>query len=39
MLLCAQDFPDRHILEPWKAPASVQQQAGCVIGKDCEIPF
>lgn len=27
-------FPAAYIFEPWKAPLSVQQAAGCVIGKD-----
>ncbi|EFX85418.1 DNA photolyase 1 [Daphnia pulex] len=27
-------FPTEYIYEPWKAPLSVQQTAGCIIGKD-----
>jgi cryptochrome len=27
-------LPDKYIYEPWSAPASVQQQCGCVIGRD-----
>ena len=27
-------FPAKYIYEPWEAPLSVQQAAGCVIGKD-----
>ncbi|XP_057372657.1 cryptochrome-2-like isoform X1 [Daphnia carinata] len=27
-------FPSEYIYEPWKAPLSVQQKAGCIIGKD-----
>lgn len=29
-----QDFPSKYIYEPWTAPLSVQQKAGCIIGKD-----
>jgi cryptochrome len=29
-----QDMPAKYIYEPWTAPLSVQQAAGCVIGKD-----
>jgi hypothetical protein len=25
-------YPPQYIYEPWKAPASVQQAAGCIIG-------
>ena len=27
-------FPEKYIYEPWTAPLSVQQAAGCIIGKD-----
>uniref|UniRef100_A0A8C7Y9A8 Cryptochrome circadian regulator 5 n=1 Tax=Oryzias sinensis TaxID=183150 RepID=A0A8C7Y9A8_9TELE len=27
-------FPPQYIYEPWKAPRSVQQAAGCIVGKD-----
>lgn len=27
-------YPAKFIFEPWKAPLSVQQDCGCVIGKD-----
>jgi len=27
-------LPDKYLLEPWKAPLSVQKEAGCVVGKD-----
>ncbi|KAL8572787.1 hypothetical protein ACOMHN_024963 [Nucella lapillus] len=27
-------FPSQYIYEPWKAPTSMQQAAGCVIGRD-----
>lgn len=29
-----QDMPAKYIYEPWTAPLSVQQAAGCIIGKD-----
>ena len=29
------DMPKEFIYEPWKAPKSVQEKVGCVIGKDC----
>lgn len=32
-------FPAEYIYEPWKAPRSVQQAAGCIIGKDYPQPI
>lgn len=32
-------FPAQYIYEPWKAPRSVQQAAGCIIGKDYPHPI
>ncbi|KAL7687031.1 putative rossmann-like alpha/beta/alpha sandwich, DNA photolyase class 1, 8-HDF type [Plasmopara halstedii] len=32
-------FPAKYIYEPWKAPKSIQQDAGCVIGKDYPTPI
>ncbi|XP_046893307.1 cryptochrome circadian regulator 5 isoform X2 [Hypomesus transpacificus] len=32
-------FPAQYIYEPWKAPQSVQQQAGCIVGKDYPRPI
>lgn len=32
-------YPAEYIYEPWKAPKSVQQAAGCVIGKDYPSPI
>lgn len=32
-------FPAQYIYEPWKAPRSVQQAAGCIIGKDYPQPL
>ncbi|KAM7138058.1 cryptochrome-1-like isoform 2-T3 [Macrochelys suwanniensis] len=32
-------FPAEHIYEPWRAPRSVQEQAGCVIGRDYPKPI
>lgn len=32
-------FPPQYIYEPWKAPRSVQQAAGCIIGKDYPKPI
>lgn len=32
-------FPAQYIYEPWKAPRSVQQAAGCIIGKDYPQPI
>jgi len=29
-----QDMPAKYIYEPWTAPLSVQQAAGCIVGKD-----
>lgn len=34
-----QDMPAKYIYEPWTAPLSVQQAAGCVIGKDYPRPI
>lgn len=33
------NFPTSHIYEPWKAPLSVQQKAGVIIGKDYPHPI
>lgn len=33
------DFPSKYIYEPWTAPLSVQQKAGCIIGKDYPRPI
>ncbi|XP_074833267.1 cryptochrome-1-like isoform X2 [Carettochelys insculpta] len=32
-------FPAEYIYEPWKAPRRVQEQAGCVIGRDYPKPI
>ncbi|MBN3318031.1 CRY2 protein, partial [Atractosteus spatula] len=32
-------FPSAYIYEPWKAPRSVQEQAGCIVGKDYPRPI
>uniref|UniRef100_A0A3B3VPN8 Cryptochrome circadian regulator 5 n=2 Tax=Poecilia latipinna TaxID=48699 RepID=A0A3B3VPN8_9TELE len=32
-------FPPEYIYEPWKAPRSVQQAAGCIVGKDYPHPI
>ncbi|XP_040011325.1 cryptochrome circadian regulator 5 [Xiphias gladius] len=32
-------FPAEYIYEPWKAPRSVQQAAGCIVGKDYPRPI
>jgi cryptochrome len=32
-------LPDEFIYEPWKAPLSVQQRAGCVVGRDYPAPI
>jgi len=32
------DFPAKYIYEPWTAPLSVQQSAGCIVGKDYPNP-
>lgn len=34
-----QDMPAKYIYEPWTAPTAVQQQAGCIIGKDYPAPI
>ncbi|XP_029353429.1 cryptochrome circadian regulator 5 [Echeneis naucrates] len=31
-------FPEQYIYEPWKAPRSIQQAAGCIVGKDYPHP-
>ena len=38
MPLLAQ-FPDEYIYNPWEAPKSVQEAAGCIIGKDYPKPI
>ena len=32
-------MPAEFIYEPWKAPESVQREAGCVIGVDYPVPI
>ncbi|XP_068096418.1 cryptochrome-1-like [Hyperolius riggenbachi] len=32
-------FPAEYIYEPWKAPRTVQERAGCIIGKDYPKPI
>ncbi|XP_019364513.1 PREDICTED: cryptochrome-2-like isoform X1 [Gavialis gangeticus] len=32
-------FPAEYIYEPWKAPRSMQEQAGCIIGRDYPRPI
>ncbi|GIY62846.1 cryptochrome-1 [Caerostris darwini] len=32
-------FPPEYIYEPWKAPKKLQEQLGCVIGKDYPFPI
>ncbi|KAJ7996862.1 hypothetical protein DPEC_G00222920 [Dallia pectoralis] len=32
-------FPAQYIYEPWKAPRSVQEAAGCIVGKDYPRPI
>ena len=33
------DVPDEFIHEPWKMPVDLQQEAGCIIGKDYPVPI
>ena len=33
------NFPIEHLFEPWKAPINVQEEAGCIIGKDYPEPI
>ena len=33
------NFPDKYIYEPWTAPKSVQEAAGCIVGKDYPKPM
>ncbi len=32
-------FPAEYIYEPWKAPRSIQETAGCIVGKDYPCPI
>lgn len=32
-------MPSRYIFEPWTAPRAVQEQAGCIIGRDYPLPM
>ncbi|XP_063799756.1 cryptochrome-1-like [Pseudophryne corroboree] len=32
-------FPAEYIYEPWKAPRSLQERAGCIVGKDYPKPI
>lgn len=38
-IVVLQDYPPKYIWEPWKAPKEVQEQAGCIIGKDYPAPI
>jgi deoxyribodipyrimidine photo-lyase len=31
--------PDKYLREPWKMPAEVQHDCGCVIGRDYPAPI
>jgi len=33
------NYPNKFIYEPWKAPITVQEKAGCVIGRDYPAPI
>jgi len=33
------NYPDQYIYAPWEAPRSVQEEAGCIIGKDYPKPI
>jgi len=33
------ELPDEHLAAPWRAPAAVQEAAGCVIGRDYPEPL
>ena len=33
------DLPTEYVFEPWKAPESVQEAAGCLVGKDYPLPL
>jgi deoxyribodipyrimidine photo-lyase len=33
------DVPDEHLAEPWEMPSEVQEEAGCVIGRDYPEPM
>ena len=32
-------LPDEFVYEPWRAPLNVQEEAGCVVGKDYPQPM
>lgn len=32
-------LPTEYLFEPWKAPESVQQAAGCLVGNDYPLPL
>ena len=32
-------LPTEYVFEPWKAPESVQEAAGCLVGKDYPLPL
>lgn len=36
---CLADYPDKYIYQPWEAPAQVQKDAKCIIGRDYPIPI
>ncbi|XP_036386825.1 cryptochrome circadian regulator 4 [Megalops cyprinoides] len=33
------NFPSKYIYEPWTAPPEVQEEAGCIVGKDYPLPM
>ena len=34
-----QGLPTEYLFEPWKAPAAVQEAAGCLLGEDYPFPL
>ena len=34
-----QHFPTEYLFEPWRAPESVQEAAGCLVGTDYPLPL
>ena len=38
-LSCQAKYPAKYIYSPWEAPLGVQQQSGCVVGRDYPAPM
>ena len=33
------NMPLKYLFQPWKAPLNVQEEAGCIVGRDYPLPI